>query len=336
MTNENKLCIVQGRHPIQELCVNTFIPNDTSLSSDDSLENKASFFSNVSTSSKRTTSANHDKRQENVMILSGANFSGKSVYLKQVALITYMAHIGSFVPAFKATIGLSDRLFTRIQTSETISQVQSAFASDLQQLLQAIRYCTPRSLIIIDEFGKGTATTDGASLFCAVLEYFLSKPNQCPKIVASTHFHNMLSQSLFKSYYSIRFYTTEILHSTLKSETESSTCSERNRFSESSSLESIVFLYRIVPGVGLGASYGAWCATLGGIDTKIVNRATHLSNMIHNQQPIDPIENESETRRFEQLKILAVEFLASIGAGEMKKVVASVNRLFPVSKPEEE
>ncbi|KAI9018713.1 DNA mismatch repair protein MutS, partial [Phycomyces nitens] len=163
-----------SRHPIQELWVDRFIPNDTLLQSE------------------QNTSL------QKVMVLSGANYSGKSVYLKQVALITFMAHIGSFVPASYATIGLTDRIFTRIQTSETISQaslgeilflVQSAFSYDLQQLLQAINYSTSHSLVIIDEFGKGTASSDGIGLFCAVVEEFVSKGNQCPKVIASTHFH---------------------------------------------------------------------------------------------------------------------------------------------------
>lgn len=91
-----------------------------------------------------------------MLVLTGPNYSGKSVYLKQVAIIVYMAHIGCFVPADAATIGLTDKILTRISTRETVSKMQSAFMIDLQQITLAINLATHRSLVIIDEFGKGT------------------------------------------------------------------------------------------------------------------------------------------------------------------------------------
>ena len=91
-----------------------------------------------------------------MLMMTGPNYSGKSVYLKQVALIVYMAHVGCFVPADRATIGLTDKILTRIATRETVSKVQSAFMIDLQQVLSGINLATCRSLVIIDEFGKGT------------------------------------------------------------------------------------------------------------------------------------------------------------------------------------
>jgi len=94
-----------------------------------------------------------------MLILTGPNYSGKSVYLKQVAIIVYMAHIGCFVPADAAIIGLTDKILTRIATRETVSRTQSAFMMDLQQVTLAITLATHRSLVIIDEFGKGTEST---------------------------------------------------------------------------------------------------------------------------------------------------------------------------------
>ncbi|KAJ3280380.1 MutS protein msh5 [Borealophlyctis nickersoniae] len=143
MTHENVLHIVKGRHPLQELCVDVFIGNDTKLG--------------------------ETEEDARAMLLTGANFSGKSVYLKQVALIVYMAHIGSFVPAESAFIGLTDKIFTRIQTRETVSKIQSAFMIDLHQVAVAVRNSTPRSLVILDEFGKGTASTGKVSLKLHVL-----------------------------------------------------------------------------------------------------------------------------------------------------------------------
>lgn len=94
-----------------------------------------------------------------MLMLTGPNYSGKSVYLKQIALIVYMAHVGCFVPAERAKIGLTDKILTRIATRETVSKIQSAFMIDLQQVALAINLATHRSLVIIDEFGKGTEST---------------------------------------------------------------------------------------------------------------------------------------------------------------------------------
>ena len=108
-----------------------------------------------------------------MILMTGPNYSGKSVYLKQVAMITYMAHIGCFVPAEAAKIGLTDKILTRIATRESVSRIQSAFMIDLQQTSIALTLATRRSLVIIDEFGKGTDTHDGAGLAAGVFEHFL-------------------------------------------------------------------------------------------------------------------------------------------------------------------
>ncbi len=94
-----------------------------------------------------------------MLMMTGPNYSGKSVYLKQIALIVYMAHVGCFVPAERAVIGLTDKILTRIATRETVSKIQSAFMIDLQQVALAISLATCRSLVIIDEFGKGTESS---------------------------------------------------------------------------------------------------------------------------------------------------------------------------------
>ena len=151
LTEENKLDIREGRyasnffmhvsilslfsmarHPLQELVVDTFIPNDTLI-------------------------GQVKPAKPQVIFLTGPNYSGKSVYLKHIALITFLAHIGSFVPAQEATIGLTDKIFTRIQSQESVSKLQSTFMIDLQQVSFALRNATRNSLVLIDEFGKGTA-----------------------------------------------------------------------------------------------------------------------------------------------------------------------------------
>jgi DNA mismatch repair protein MSH5 len=146
ITEENVLYISNGRHPLQELCVeSSFIPNDTAMA-------YGKYFLIVSLCN--TTGKG---REGTAKLLTGPNFSGKSVFLKQVALITFMAHIGCFVPASAALIGITDKIYTRIHSRESISTGLSSFMIDLQQIVNMLNNATGRSLLIIDEFGKGTA-----------------------------------------------------------------------------------------------------------------------------------------------------------------------------------
>lgn len=126
-----------------------------------------------------------------MLILTGPNYSGKSVYLTQVALIVYMAHIGSFIPAQSATIGITDKILSRVSTRETVSRSQSTFMIDLQQMSLALNLATRRSLLIIDEFGKGTESSDGAGLAAAIFKYLLNRGAESMKVLAATHFHGM-------------------------------------------------------------------------------------------------------------------------------------------------
>lgn len=145
------------RHPLQELTVPSYVANDTILVGGDSVDNQGGRISGVgarTTFSQATSSLTGD--QPSMLIMTGPNYSGKSVYIKQVALIVYMAHVGCCVPADAAVIGLTDKILTRIATKETMTRMQSAFMIDLQQITKAINLATHRSLIIIDEFGKGT------------------------------------------------------------------------------------------------------------------------------------------------------------------------------------
>jgi DNA mismatch repair protein MSH5 len=182
-------------HVLQELTVSSFVPNDTTLASgprDDSQDgdDRSEIAEQYRTSFSNRQTPSH-KDSPNMLILTGPNYSGKSVYLKQVALIVFMAHIGSFVPADSAIVGVTDKILSRVTTRETVSRIQSAFMIDLQQISLALNLATRRSLLIIDEFGKGTDSSDGAGLACAVLEHLLSLDAESPKVIAATHFHGM-------------------------------------------------------------------------------------------------------------------------------------------------
>jgi DNA mismatch repair protein MSH5 len=184
-----------ARHILQELTVSSFVPNDTFLvggigndGSADSFDLGRDAASHVQPSSSTRHVYAH-KGGPSMLVLAGPNYSGKSVYLKQVALIVFMAHVGSFVPAESARIGLTDKILSRVTTRETVSQAQSAFMLDLQQISLALSLATRRSLLIIDEFGKGTDSNDGAGLACAVMEHLLNLGIERPKVIGATHFH---------------------------------------------------------------------------------------------------------------------------------------------------
>jgi DNA mismatch repair protein MSH5 len=182
-------------HILQELMVPSFVPNNTSLvggTGGDGLIDETDVSHGAASQAQPSWSTRHQHAQEDcssMLVLTGPNYSGKSVYLKQVALIVFMAHVGSFVPAESATIGLTDKILSRVTTRETVSRTQSAFMLDLQQVSLALSLATRRSLLIIDEFGKGTECSDGAGLACAVMEHLLSLGTERPKVIGATHFH---------------------------------------------------------------------------------------------------------------------------------------------------
>ncbi len=161
MTSSNIINIFEGRHALQELLVPSFIPNDCTL------------IGGCGDSDVRRNNGYDSTKESSMLVLIGPNNSGKSVYMKQVALIVYLAHIGSYVPASQATIGITDRILTRIATRETVMDDESAFMVDLKQAAFTINFATRRSLIAADEFGKGTNMETGSAIFASYLRHFL-------------------------------------------------------------------------------------------------------------------------------------------------------------------
>ncbi|KAL8953445.1 MAG: hypothetical protein Q9222_000692 [Ikaeria aurantiellina] len=142
--------LLRVQHPLQELTVPSYVANNTYI-----IGGSGSTGIETATSS---TAVSKEGERPSMLMMTGPNYSGKSVHLKQIALIVYMAHVGCFVPAEAAVIGLTDRILTRIATKETTTKIQSAFMIDLQQVTKAMNLATHRSLVIIDEFGKGTGS----------------------------------------------------------------------------------------------------------------------------------------------------------------------------------
>jgi len=196
------------------------------------------------------------------IILTGPNYSGKSVYLKQTALIVYLAHIGSFVPAIEATIGLTDKILTRISTRESVSRHQSAFMIDVQQMCMALNLATNRSLLVIDEFSKGTNAVDGAALAYGVFDYLVNLGENAPKTLAATHFHEIFENGLLVP----RPPILSFKHMEVRMDMEPIV------------KDQITYLYNLRDGRS-NESYGMVCAAMNGIAAEIVERARVLGDL---------------------------------------------------------
>ena len=225
LNDGDTLDIQQGRHPVVERTMppGAFVPNDMRLSNSD----------------------------EALVILTGPNMAGKSTYIRQGAIIALMAQIGSFVPAESATIGLVDRIFTRVGLQDDLAKGQSTFMVEMLETASILNHATPRSFIILDEIGRGTSTYDGLAIARAVAEFIHSHPRLGCKTLFATHYHELtqLAESLPRA----RNYNVAV----------------------SEDRGEVVFLRRIVPG-GADKSYGVHVARLAGLPGGVVNRAWEL------------------------------------------------------------
>ncbi|KAK9848837.1 hypothetical protein WJX84_005856 [Apatococcus fuscideae] len=247
LTQENRLDIKQGRHLLTEAVANTYIPADVEVSE-------------------------HDGR---IQVVTGPNMSGKSCYAKQVALIVFLAHIGSFVPAKSATIGLTDRILTRVPIQDSQCSMQSTFMADLTQVAAMLQQATSRSLCIIDEFGKGTLNADGVGLLCGTLQH-LNKMTPAPMIFACTHFSEVFLQTCLPRSRNITFKTMQVM-----SDSEDTI---------GSSSKDIVFLYRAAEGHSL-PSYGVHCARLAGVPDTILKRASQVLQLRQDGSQINELHS---------------------------------------------
>ena len=225
LTTGKEIAIKDGRHPVVErnLVGSTFVPNDTWLSNDDT----------------------------QLVILTGPNMAGKSTYLKQVALLVLLAQIGSFVPASSAKIGLVDRIFTRVGAGEDIAAGQSTFMVEMVETANILNNATPRSLIILDEIGRGTSTYDGLAIARAVVEYLHNHPGLGAKTLFATHYHELVELAGYLP----RVKNFNVAVTEEKGE--------------------VIFLRKIVPG-GVDKSYGIHVAHLAGMPKSVVHRAREV------------------------------------------------------------
>jgi DNA mismatch repair protein MutS len=221
----DSLVISEGRHPVIEALHQgeRFVPNDTLL----------------------------DNRDNQLIIITGPNMAGKSTFMRQVALITLMAQMGSYVPAAEAHIGLVDRIFTRVGASDNLARGHSTFMVEMMESANILRHATPRSLVILDEIGRGTSTFDGVSIAWAVAEFLHDNEKHAAKTLFATHYHEL----------------TELAVTRKRIKNFNIAVKEWN--------EQIIFLRRIVPG-GASHSYGIQVARLAGLPLEVIERAREI------------------------------------------------------------
>ncbi|NLJ99493.1 MAG: DNA mismatch repair protein MutS [Tissierellia bacterium] len=233
LNNKGIINIVEGRHPVVEQSIenNMFVPNDTFLGNED---NK-------------------------LQIITGPNMAGKSTYMRQVAIITLLAQVGSFVPAKEANICIVDRIFTRIGAADNLSQGESTFMVEMNEVSNIIKHATKNSLIILDEVGRGTSTYDGLSIAWAIIEYIAE--NIGAKTMFATHYHELIE-----------------LESKIDSVKNLTILVEEKG-------DEIIFLRKIVEG-STNNSYGIEVAKLAGINNQIINRASEILYQIEQKQEL--------------------------------------------------
>nr|POE47349.1 dna mismatch repair protein msh5 [Quercus suber] len=266
LCEENVIEIKGGRHLLQELTVPSYVTNDTYIVGGVGDEEVSGDTQGYQSQGTRATDSLSDEQQPiegpSTVLLTGPNYSGKSVYLKQVAIIVYLAHVGSFVPAEAAKIGLTDKILTRISTRESVSCMQSAFAIDLQQVCVALSLSTHRSLLILDEFGKGTESYDGAGLAAGVFEHLLQRDYNSPKVLGATHYHEIFESGFLQPRPSLMF-----AHMEVRIDDQASTLDDQ-----------ITYLYNYRPGRS-SSSFGTCCAAMNGIPHEITSRAEDLISL---------------------------------------------------------
>ena len=228
--------IQEGRHPVIEKSLplgEKYIPNDIFL----------------------------DRDTQQIMMVTGPNMSGKSAVLRQTAIICLLAQIGSFVPAKYAEIGVLDRIFTRVGASDNISAGESTFMVEMNESANILNNITERSLILLDEIGRGTSTYDGISIAWAIAEYLHQHPTQ-PKTLFATHYHEL--NEMQNSFSRIKNYHIAI---------------QENK-------NNVIFLRKLVAG-GSEHSFGIYVAKLAGMPTKVVNRAKEILKTLENSRSQD-------------------------------------------------
>jgi DNA mismatch repair protein MutS len=282
--DDRRIEITGGRHPVVERALRSepFVPNDTQLSPDAAIH-----------------------------VITGPNMSGKSTYLRQVALITLMAQIGSFVPAQSAHVGLVDRIFARVGAQDEIAAGQSTFMVEMVEMANILNHATERSLLILDEIGRGTSTYDGISIAWSVVEHLHNRPRLRPKTLFATHYHELTELEKFLP--CVRNYNVAVANEG----------------------DHVVFTHHIVPG-GADRSYGIHVAQMAGLSKPVIRRAEEILKDLEGAAQRVPVGVGTRVIRVRQLPLFqathpVVEELRELDVMSMSPLEA-LNKLFDLKR----
>lgn len=275
--NSGIIDIKEGRHPVIEkmLPSGSFVQNDTYL----------------------------DKEDSRLAIITGPNMAGKSTYMRQVALITLMAQVGSFVPASYAKIGVVDKIFTRVGASDDLSMGQSTFMVEMMEVATILKNATQKSLVILDEIGRGTSTYDGLSIAWAVAEYIADKEKSGAKTLFATHYHELTE--LEDKLEGIKNYSIAV--------------KEKG--------EDIIFLRKIVNG-GTDESYGVHVARLAGVPIDVTKRANEILRSLERKNILNGKQIEKQNKKQVEGQLDMGNYKLAEIAQELDKI--DLNGLTPI------
>ena len=284
ITLGGEISIEGGRHPVVEVMLkdSLFVPNDTQLGAKDN----------------------------QVSIITGPNMAGKSTYMRQVALIVLMAQMGSFVPARKATIGLVDRVFTRIGASDDLASGQSTFMVEMAEVASILKYATSRSLLILDEIGRGTSTYDGMSIARAVLEYAANPKRLGAKTLFATHYHEL--STMEDKLPNVKNYNIAV--------------KKRG--------DQMIFLRKIVPGA-TDDSFGIEVAKLAGIPNAVITRAREiLSELESGRAETVPVKAAAADDQMTMLDLRGQDICAELEKITLETLtpIEAMNELYRLKK----
>lgn len=284
ITLGSEISITDGRHPVVEQMLKDtlFVPNDTSLGSADN----------------------------QVSIITGPNMAGKSTYMRQVALIVLMAQMGSFVPARSARIGLVDRVFTRIGASDDLASGQSTFMVEMTEVASILKYATARSLLILDEIGRGTSTYDGMAIARAVLEYAASPKRLGAKTLFATHYHEL---------------------STIEAELPNV---KNYNIAVKKRGDQMIFLRKIIPGAA-DDSYGVEVAKLAGLPSAVITRAREILADLESQGAAPaPVQAPAQDDQVSMLDLRSQQVCQALEAISVETLtpIEAMNELYKLKK----
>ena len=285
MTLDSAISIVDGRHPVVEKVLKDtlFVPNDTML----------------------------DGKENMVSIITGPNMAGKSTYMRQVALIVLMAQMGSFVPAKSARIGLMDRIFTRIGASDDLASGQSTFMVEMAEMASILKYATSKSLLILDEIGRGTSTYDGMAIARAVLEYAASPKQLGAKTLFATHYHEL--SAIEEELPGIKNYNIAV--------------KKRG--------DKMIFLRKIVPGA-TDDSFGVEVAKLAGLPNAVITRAREILQELERQDGTRPVKVrvEEPDDQISMLDLTSQQVCQALSAISVETLtpIEAMNELYKLKK----